>query len=50
VIQAALEDVKFQPGSVAGVGLFDVVEHIENDLGFLQSVKPLLRPGGRVYQ
>jgi SAM-dependent methyltransferase len=49
VIQAALEDVKFQPGSVAGVGLFDVVEHIENDVDFLQSVRRLLRPGGRVY-
>jgi SAM-dependent methyltransferase len=49
VIQAALDDVMFQPRSVSAVGLFDVVEHIEDDLGFLQGVRRLLRPEGRVY-
>jgi SAM-dependent methyltransferase len=49
VIQAALQDVQFQAGSVAAVGLFDVLEHIRDDVGFLQEVKRLLRPRGRVY-
>ena len=49
VIQAALEDITFEPGAVSAVGLFDVVEHVESDLRFLEGIKRLLRPRGRVY-
>ena len=49
VIWAALEDVGFQLGTLPAVGAFDVVEHIEDDLKFLMSIRSHLRPGGRFY-
>jgi SAM-dependent methyltransferase len=49
VICATLEDAGFFAGSLPAVGLFDVVEHIENDHEFLTMVWSQLRPGGRVY-
>ncbi len=50
VVCSALEDVDFQPGSMAGAGLFDVLEHIPDDAGSLGGVHRLLAPGGgRLY-
>lgn len=49
VICSTLEDAGFAPGSLGGVGLFDVLEHIQDDLGFLKTVRSFLAPGGRVY-
>lgn len=49
VISAKLEDIKWKPGSVGGVGLFDVLEHIEDDVAFLRQVKGMLKLGGRLY-
>lgn len=39
----------FQNGSLPAIGVFDVVEHIEDDLGFLRHVWDLLEPGGMLY-
>jgi SAM-dependent methyltransferase len=49
VVCATLEDAQFQPRSLDAAGLFDVVEHIADDVGFLRSLNPLMRPGGRLY-
>jgi SAM-dependent methyltransferase len=49
VICSTVETAKFRKGSLPAVGLFDVIEHIENDIAFLQSVRPLLKKGGRLY-
>lgn len=49
VICASLETGGFRPDSMAGIGLFDVVEHIADDLAFLKSIRMLLKPGGRLY-
>lgn len=49
VVCAALEDVDFRPGTVPAAGLFDVVEHIQDDAGFLHGIHRLLAPGGRLY-
>jgi len=49
VICATLEEAGLLPGSVAAVGMFDVLEHIEDDVGALQQVHRLLEPGGRVF-
>ena len=49
VICAALQDAQFKRGSLPAVGLFDVVEHIEDDVSFMQEIGALLAPGGRVY-
>jgi SAM-dependent methyltransferase len=49
VICARLEDTAFPPGSIAAAGMFDVLEHIEDDAGVLRQVHALLRPGGRLF-
>ena len=49
VVHATLEDAGVRPGTIPVVGLFDVVEHIPGDLEFLNSIRSLLVPGGRVY-
>jgi SAM-dependent methyltransferase len=49
VVWATLETAGFQPQSLPAVGLFDVLEHIEDDRAFLATVGRLIRPGGRLY-
>ncbi|HVO99303.1 MAG TPA: class I SAM-dependent methyltransferase [Bryobacteraceae bacterium] len=49
VVQATLEDAGILPGTLPGVGLFDVVEHIEDDRGFLKGICRLVKAGGLVY-
>lgn len=49
VICARLEDVGLAAGSVAAAGMFDVLEHIEDEAGALQQVHALLRPGGLLF-
>jgi len=49
VVCATLQSAQPIPGAMAAAGLFDVVEHIEDDLGFLRSIHALLQPGGKLY-
>lgn len=49
VISARLEDVEWKPACVGGVGLFDVLEHIDDEIIFLRRVRRLLKSGGRLY-
>lgn len=49
VIQGTTENAGFAPGSMPAVGLFDVLEHVEDDVRFLKSLRGLLRPEGRLY-
>jgi SAM-dependent methyltransferase len=49
VIHASLEDAGFLPGVLPSVGLFDVLEHVEEDGVFNHSIRDYLRPGGSVY-
>ena len=49
VVCAGLEDAGFAPASIAAVGLFDVIEHLEDDRKFLEMVRSHLWPNGRVY-
>ncbi|MFZ0865603.1 MAG: class I SAM-dependent methyltransferase [Candidatus Sulfotelmatobacter sp.] len=49
VVCASLEDVGFTPASVDAAGLFDVVEHIEDDAKFMEAIRRYLRLHGRVY-
>ena len=49
VICAALGDAGFPAGSIAAAGLFDVLEHIEDDRGFLEEIHGTLKPGGLLY-
>jgi SAM-dependent methyltransferase len=49
IIHSTLQDAGFKPDSVPAAGLFDVLEHIEEDVAFLTCLKKILKPGGRVY-
>jgi SAM-dependent methyltransferase len=49
VVCSVVEAAGFLPGSFAGVGLFDVLEHIEDDGDFLLRLRRLLAPGVRIY-
>ena len=49
VVCATLEDARFRDRSFGAVGMFDVIEHIEDDRAFLEMVRSLLVPGGRLY-
>jgi SAM-dependent methyltransferase len=49
VVSAALGDAGFFPQCMDTVGLFDVLEHIEDDQGFLTQVHQLIKPGGQLF-
>ena len=49
VIRATLEDAGFLPDGLPAISLFDVVEHIEDDRKFLETIRFYLSANGRVY-
>ena len=49
VICATTHTAKFKPRTIPAIGVFDVVEHIEDDIGFLNHLWELLIPGGMLY-
>ena len=49
VICATLEEADLPQTSIAAAGMFDVLEHIEDDGAALRRVHALLRPGGRLF-
>ncbi|MBD3393343.1 MAG: methyltransferase domain-containing protein [Chitinivibrionales bacterium] len=49
VICATLAEADLSPGVVPSVGLFDVLEHIEDDRGFVRDISEALLPGGMLY-
>ncbi len=49
VICATTDSAQFKPHSLPAIGLFDVIEHIEDDLSFLKSINRLIKPGGHLY-
>ena len=49
VVCARLEDAGFRPGSLPAAGLFDVLEHIEDDVAHLKAIHRILKPGGHLF-
>lgn len=49
VVNATIEAAQFTPETLDAVGLFDVLEHIQDESRFLSSVRQLIKPGGRIY-
>lgn len=49
VVCSTLEAARFRPGTLPAVGMFDVLEHLDDDLGYLRLLRTLLAPGGRLY-
>ena len=49
LVCSSLEDMKIKDLSIPAIGLFDVLEHIENDNDFLAQIHKILIVGGRIY-
>ena len=49
VVCATAESAHFKPQSLPAVGLFDVIEHVADDVAFLRSLAALMKPGGMLY-
>lgn len=49
VICSSFDAANFTKASIPAVGLFDVLEHIQDDIGFLLKLHEVLEPKGKVY-
>jgi SAM-dependent methyltransferase len=49
VVQATLKEAQFRAGSLPAIGLFDVLEHVEDEQGFLGEIRRCLASCGRLY-
>ena len=49
IICSTLEDAGFDKDSIPSIGVFDVVEHIKDDVGILKSIHSYLEKDGLVY-
>jgi 2-polyprenyl-3-methyl-5-hydroxy-6-metoxy-1,4-benzoquinol methylase len=49
VVCGTTESARVRPGSLPAIGLFDVLEHINDDVAFLVACRDLLREAGRLY-
>lgn len=49
IICAPFDEVHFLPGSCHAACIFDVLEHIKDDVAFLQNIRNILKQGGYLY-
>lgn len=49
IICSTLGDAGFRDSSMPAAGLFDVLEHIKDDIGFLKELHSFMVPEGRLY-
>jgi SAM-dependent methyltransferase len=49
IICATLGQAQLEPHSIPAIGIFDVLEHIEEDRSFLKQIREILEPQGRLY-
>lgn len=49
VINATIDQAAIKRGSVPNIGLFDVLEHIDDDRLFVRRLSDIIRPGGFLY-
>ncbi len=49
IIRATVSQAQFDPHSIPAVGIFDVLEHIEDDSAFLEDLKGILIRKGKLY-
>lgn len=49
VVCATIEDAGFKPNSMPAIGVFDVVEHFDDDLGLLKNLNNFLVKNGLIF-
>lgn len=49
VICSTLEDAHFRSDALTAVGVFDVIEHVQDDIAFLKTINRILIPDGKIY-
>lgn len=49
VVCATIETAGFHDGAFGAIGMFDVIEHVDDDAAFLDRASRLLEPRGRFY-
>ncbi|HXH41297.1 MAG TPA: class I SAM-dependent methyltransferase [Thermoanaerobaculia bacterium] len=49
VVSGTLADARFHHGTFGAAGLFDVIEHVEDDVAFLRALRPLLMEDAPLY-
>ncbi len=49
IIGATIQDAEINSGTIPSIGLFDMVEHMQDDATFLKDIHRMLVPGGRCY-
>lgn len=49
VVEGTLDSCRFHDACLAAAGMFDVVEHISDDVAFLRETARALRPGGLIF-
>lgn len=49
LVQASLVDLEMIPGRLGAIGLFDVLEHIEDDAAALRAMRGMLAENGKIY-
>jgi SAM-dependent methyltransferase len=49
VLWTTLQEAQFRDHCIPAAGLFDVLEHVEDDSSFLRELHRVLTPGGRLY-
>ena len=49
ILNSTLEDAKFKKQSLSAIGVFDVIEHIPNDIEFLKSLFAYMKESGLLF-
>ena len=49
VVCGTFEQAHFPKRSLGGIGVFDVIEHVEDDVAFVRTLCESLRPAGRLF-
>ncbi|MHC4962201.1 MAG: class I SAM-dependent methyltransferase [Planctomycetota bacterium] len=49
IICSTVDHARFDPHSIPAIGIFDVLEHIEDDRSFIIKLRDILTPGGKLY-
>ena len=49
IICSTVDQAQFDPHSIPAIGIFDVLEHIEDDYSFIKKLREILTPEGKLY-